>query len=1210
MKYNFIEPTKINNYLSVSGVANIIDFGAVGDGVTDNYLAFSNAISSLSNGGVLFIPSGIFRCGSNLIIPEKVKLSSLDGKIKVDYNRVITVKSSIETNTQLFLLASGLYDYSSGEDRGQFNNSNGWNVGTGWTISNGVASHTVGNTGTLSYPACSAVSGGTYLIRYTIGGSPNGGIFVSLGGASGFRQTAPGTYVEILKATSTGALTFTPEINFGGTLDNVEVYCLNSVNFGAGSVEYINPIWFGAVGNDSTDCTLAFNATLECAKTIGYVLIPAGTYRVTHPISNFPKTGRAKDPISAVSFRGVSNSRTVIKYMGSNDGYAIISGRDKCYPLSFSGTEPDLFPAHAVFSDMQVQAPNVNSDGGCIRVSASRQRYERISFKNSPNGTGIRFTRSTVVLYDTGHANDTDIELTSTGSGNSEKIAIKFRMGSSSFNGSYLNVVKLRLKRLGNPTGTLTASIYSDNSGMPGSIIGSPSNNTVNCNSLSTNPDGGEVSFTWTITDSDFTKPVISANVNYWLVLSTSNYTNDANNKVYVRAKSNDTTNGFAVYDYGTGTWTTTNHGSDIELTVKHGQPILVYADTLAFSSQDYGGPKRGIFLEDDAQAIITNCSVYSDIGLTIRGHALLYMRGVEISCGSTGIGITAIGSGTSMFDNCYFEGGGTSGDGYYFDGGFRSFNQITGGWYPSWTRKTKFIMDKSLRYQCPMADDPGFRLDVDWVRLADDPNVLPTTMVLEDDTDGDALGTKRLKATSAYQGTYIWFGIRSNTEEIRQLLPRGTYLFTVYAKQTGSTQNDLIIKSGQYSNFPIAQYYTLTNEYKPYHLILHVPSSFITTTSRALYVYKATSAANTIYISHFEFKYLGPDKASRNDIVLNNIDASDGEGARESSIWFLGRRTAADSNDTTVVSSLARISASHDGTNRDEKGKLRIQVNRGSDKFAPSREISFSSDGTLIADGVYLAGRSAVNSNVYRMAYEILTRCTDPRLLIGWVSPDMTIEPDLSGQGNHGTYYGSPVPNRVQHQVYVFDPDGVNDRVEILDSDSLSFGNGSTDSPVTIGAWVEIKDVGAEKMIISKWNTTSGAEQKEWWFAQVASENIDFRICDQSTNGLRGRATSTPLSLGWHFVVVTYDGSGAITGINFYVDGQPVSAQTSVNSGTYVAMENLSTNVQIGCRQTGSSTYGSFFPGDIAMIFIDGSVISGRVIRELHLLGKAYLGF
>lgn len=56
-------------------LANVADFGAVGDGTTDNYTAIQNAINSLSEtGGIVFVPGGDYLIGDELKISASIVL--------------------------------------------------------------------------------------------------------------------------------------------------------------------------------------------------------------------------------------------------------------------------------------------------------------------------------------------------------------------------------------------------------------------------------------------------------------------------------------------------------------------------------------------------------------------------------------------------------------------------------------------------------------------------------------------------------------------------------------------------------------------------------------------------------------------------------------------------------------------------------------------------------------------------------------------------------------------------------------------------------------------------------------------------------------------------------------------------------------------------------------------------------------------------------
>ena len=57
-------------------LVSVMDFGATGDGATDDTTAISNAIQSMTNGGILYFPSGTYLCSSSVVnattIPQSI----------------------------------------------------------------------------------------------------------------------------------------------------------------------------------------------------------------------------------------------------------------------------------------------------------------------------------------------------------------------------------------------------------------------------------------------------------------------------------------------------------------------------------------------------------------------------------------------------------------------------------------------------------------------------------------------------------------------------------------------------------------------------------------------------------------------------------------------------------------------------------------------------------------------------------------------------------------------------------------------------------------------------------------------------------------------------------------------------------------------------------------------------------------------------------
>jgi hypothetical protein len=71
--------TSDQNVVSDDVIVSVTDFGAVGDGVTDDTAAVQAALDSLATGGVVFMPAGVYKIDADLTVPNGV---TLDGGIR------------------------------------------------------------------------------------------------------------------------------------------------------------------------------------------------------------------------------------------------------------------------------------------------------------------------------------------------------------------------------------------------------------------------------------------------------------------------------------------------------------------------------------------------------------------------------------------------------------------------------------------------------------------------------------------------------------------------------------------------------------------------------------------------------------------------------------------------------------------------------------------------------------------------------------------------------------------------------------------------------------------------------------------------------------------------------------------------------------------------------------------------------------------------
>ena len=171
----------------------------------------------------------------------------------------------------------------------------------------------------------------------------------------------------------------------------------------------------------------------------------------------------------------------------------------------------------------------------------------------------------------------------------------------------------------------------------------------------------------------------------------------------------------------------------------------------------------------------------------------------------------------------------------------------------------------------------------------------------------------------------------------------------------------------------------------------------------------------------------------------------------------------------------------------------------------------------------------------------------------------------------------------------------GTNEYVSIADADSLSFGNGSSDSAFSITAWIKPDSSTGSFRIVSKSDTSNA----EYVFATDGSGNLRVWICDSTFSNAIGQRSTGGLSADtWQHVAMTYSGSGASSGIKLYINNSAVSL-TDTSSGSYTAMENLSMDVDIGrLVLSGGTSYSDGHMDDVAII---GKELSAGEVSSIY---------
>jgi len=174
----------------------------------------------------------------------------------------------------------------------------------------------------------------------------------------------------------------------------------------------------------------------------------------------------------------------------------------------------------------------------------------------------------------------------------------------------------------------------------------------------------------------------------------------------------------------------------------------------------------------------------------------------------------------------------------------------------------------------------------------------------------------------------------------------------------------------------------------------------------------------------------------------------------------------------------------------------------------------------------------------------------------------------------------------------------GTNEYVSIADADSLSFGNGSTDSAFSLAAWVKSDTSGGTRIIVKG----EGVPQ-EYAFTVSGGGVPGLSLYDENFDNRIQSNSSTNITSGvWQHWAVTYDGSGSFTNGKIYLNGSAVST-TTASAGSYTAMHNTSTPLDIGRFDVtiSGTNYESFTNGHLDDVAVIAKELSASEVSAIY---------
>ena len=177
----------------------------------------------------------------------------------------------------------------------------------------------------------------------------------------------------------------------------------------------------------------------------------------------------------------------------------------------------------------------------------------------------------------------------------------------------------------------------------------------------------------------------------------------------------------------------------------------------------------------------------------------------------------------------------------------------------------------------------------------------------------------------------------------------------------------------------------------------------------------------------------------------------------------------------------------------------------------------------------------------------------------------------------------------------YHFHPTG-DHHLAGIDHANYTFGNGTVDTPFSVGAWIRPNAI-ASNTIMAKYSATV----REWRFWIDASGLLDLELYDESADTTEIATSTAAVTQGqWQFVVASYDGTESAPVVNLYVNATLANDGTTAETGAYVAMEDTATPLTVGCSGV-TATPVNEFHGRMALPFITGKALSAAEVTTLY---------
>ena len=180
----------------------------------------------------------------------------------------------------------------------------------------------------------------------------------------------------------------------------------------------------------------------------------------------------------------------------------------------------------------------------------------------------------------------------------------------------------------------------------------------------------------------------------------------------------------------------------------------------------------------------------------------------------------------------------------------------------------------------------------------------------------------------------------------------------------------------------------------------------------------------------------------------------------------------------------------------------------------------------------------------------------------------------------------------------------GTDEYLELADDADFTFGNGAADSAFSVIAVVNFSTNALNRDIITKYN--SNANAKEWRIFTDGSGYLTFETYDMSASAQVGEEYQVALSTSTNYVLIGTYGGGGSGDFNLYVNG-PAVATAATDNGVYVAMEDLTSAIDVCCLTGAGGTRTNFLKGLGATFIVTAKELSVAEAWQITQILKGY---